>query len=112
MSSQGARKRARVEIDGEGGAPVALITNVVQETEWKKDKTFWFEDGNVIISVDTTLYKVYRGILADASPVFGDLFTLPQPPDGEKFDECPVVRLEDAVEDMTRFLKVLYRGLS
>ncbi|TCD63775.1 hypothetical protein EIP91_004958 [Steccherinum ochraceum] len=71
----------------------------------------WFEDGSVILSAKDTLFRVYKGILCDASPVFRDLFTVPQPPDREMMEGCPVIRLNDSEEDMENFLKVLFQGI-
>lgn len=84
---------------------------VESRKELIKSEDLWFDDGNVILAVKDTLFKVYRGVLAKASPVFHDMFTMPQPPDAEIMDGCPLIRLEDAVEDMENFLKVLFNGL-
>ena len=83
----------------------------VPAQEIQKHDTLWFEDGNIVIVTGNVGFRVYRGVLARKSAVFRDLFNLPQPPDSEVFEECPVVRLHDPAADMARFLGVLYDGL-
>ncbi|KAH8099867.1 hypothetical protein BXZ70DRAFT_1008842 [Cristinia sonorae] len=80
---------------------------------WFQHPVLWFNDGNLILAVRGTLFRIYRGILCDTSSVFQDMFALPQPRDNvEMMYGCPVVYLDDPVEDMVNFLKVLYRGIS
>ena len=90
---------------------MALITNVVQETEWKKDKTFWFEDGNVSLIARGTEFRVFKGVLAAHSPVFADMFSLPQPvppePCGTGGPPVHVVHLDDSAEDFRHILRAL-----
>ncbi|TCD63776.1 hypothetical protein EIP91_004959 [Steccherinum ochraceum] len=102
MSSPPSLKRQRVD-DDNGASDI--------DHGQTRHPDLWFEDGNVILSVKDTFFRVYRGILANASPVFRDLFTVPQPPDGETMDGCPVIRLQDPKEDMENFLKVLFKGV-
>lgn len=55
----------------------------------------WFDDGNVVVQAEQTLFKVHKSILALHSTVFKDMFSIPQPPpEGEIMVEgCPVVRV-------------------
>ncbi|KAK7038559.1 BTB domain-containing protein [Favolaschia claudopus] len=73
---------------------------------------FWFDDGTIVLQVERTLYRVYRGLLSARSTVFHDTFSIPQPesPDNSEQSEiegCPVVKLHDREKDFTRFLKAL-----
>ncbi|THH29890.1 hypothetical protein EUX98_g4293 [Antrodiella citrinella] len=72
----------------------------------------WFEDGNIVIIAEKTEFRVYRGILAQKSDLFKDLFTLPQPEGGETLYGCSVVRVQDLATDWYRFLSVLFGGAS
>ncbi|KAJ6458584.1 hypothetical protein C8R47DRAFT_1028533 [Mycena vitilis] len=77
--------------------------------ELVRSSDFWFEDGTVVLRVENTLYRVYRGILASRSTVFRDTFSIPQPAEGGEYIEgCPVVRLHDKEKDFTVFLKALH----
>jgi hypothetical protein len=69
----------------------------------------WYEDGTLVVRAEYTLFRVYRGILAAQSEVFNDMLSVPQPPSAETetFDGCPVVRVQDTAEDMSRFLRAL-----
>jgi hypothetical protein len=68
----------------------------------------WYDDGNIIIQAESTLFKVYRGILAQNSTVFEDMLVLPQPIVGDDVIEgCPVVRLMDTAENWSHVLKAI-----
>ncbi|KAF7311244.1 BTB domain-containing protein [Mycena kentingensis (nom. inval.)] len=68
----------------------------------------WFEDGNVVLQAGNAQYRVYRGTLARRSPVFRDLFSVPQPQDAELVEGCPFVRLPDEEVEVTPFLQALF----
>lgn len=57
-----------------------------------RDKDVWFEDGNIMVVAQDTGFRIYRGVLAAHSPIFGDMFTMSQPTNAELLDGCPVVR--------------------
>lgn len=70
---------------------------------------FWFDDGTVVLQVENTLYRVYRGLLSSRSTVFHDTFSIPQPVEERtEIEGCPVVQLHDRSKDFTRFLKALH----
>jgi len=39
-----------------------------------QDLDIWFDDGNIILEVEKTLFKVHRSILPTHSPVFKKIF--------------------------------------
>ncbi|KAJ7142085.1 hypothetical protein C8R43DRAFT_1131078 [Mycena crocata] len=61
-------------------------------TEPQRVQDLWFEDGNIVIQAGNSQFRVFRGILAARSPVFEDMFSLPQPADSEAVDGCPCFR--------------------
>ncbi|KAF7978940.1 hypothetical protein HWV62_44155 [Athelia sp. TMB] len=69
----------------------------------------WYDDGNVVLQAENTQFKVYRGILAQSSPVFRDMFAFPQPPleDAQLVDGCPVVHLSDSAKEVRYILRAL-----
>ena len=52
---------------------------------------FWFDDGNVVLQVESTLFRVHRSILSMRSEVFQGMFSVPQPPavDGDLANLSP-----------------------
>ncbi|KAF7353923.1 hypothetical protein MVEN_01078400 [Mycena venus] len=74
----------------------------------KRVQELWFEDGNLVIQAGNSQYRVYRGVLAARSPVFQDMLSIPQPPESELVDGCPLVWLPDAEAEVTSFLKALF----
>ncbi|PIL26304.1 hypothetical protein GSI_12060 [Ganoderma sinense ZZ0214-1] len=101
------RKRPRIDDSGDEAGSAA--TETTQNTR-KRDDEFWFEDGNVILVAHDVEFRIYRGILADHSPFFRDMFSLPQPPDHEPPEAdsatCPLVHLADSPEDVRCILRV------
>lgn len=74
----------------------------------------WYEDGTVILIAEKTGFRVYRGLLAQHSEVFRDMFSLPQPTTAVSdtlFEGCPVVHLmDDIAEEIAEVLKILHNG--
>ncbi|KAI0316200.1 hypothetical protein OF83DRAFT_1128265, partial [Amylostereum chailletii] len=70
---------------------------------------FWLEDGSIILVCATVGFRVHRSVLAMHSEVFRDMFTVGRKDDqGEMFDGCLVLRLQDAAEDIKYLLRALY----
>lgn len=79
-----------------------------------KHPDLWFEDGSVVLATSDTLFRVYRGTLSRYSPVFRDLFSLPQPTstsDQDMLDGIPVVHLYDDPTQLAHFLNALHDRL-
>ena len=68
-----------------------------------------FDDGNIIIAVERTHFRVYRGVLASLSSVFANMFTNPRPTTANmRNDGCPVIELTDSAEDWEIVLKAYF----
>jgi hypothetical protein len=67
--------------------------------------TVWFDDGNLIVHTGEKTFRVYRGILTRASPVFRDMVSLAKE---ESSDGCPSVSVFDAAADVSFFLMSLH----
>jgi hypothetical protein len=89
-------------------------------TKRKKTETFsakpttrsepWFKDGNIVVEAEGQQFRVHRSILAAHSPIFEDVFAIPQPSaahQSEHVDGCPVVKLSDTAQDLGYVLKAL-----
>ncbi|RDX49007.1 hypothetical protein OH76DRAFT_620714 [Lentinus brumalis] len=98
MANVRANKRSRTQSDdaSEGCA--------IRRT----DEEFWYEDGTVILAAGDVDFRVFKGILAEHSPVFKDMFSLPQPPlaNGQFPSPCPIVHLSDSPDDIRALLRV------
>jgi len=46
-------------------------------TTESRHSTYWFEDGSVVLLVETTFYNLHRSFLAMKSPVWKDMFSMP-----------------------------------
>ena len=111
MSKPTPRKRART--NGDSGEPDVLSNDTERHTKarsgdsvvLKRDEEFWYEDGNIILTARDVEFRVFKGILADHSPVFRDMFSLPQPPSADT--SVPTVKLEDSPEDLRHVLRAV-----
>lgn len=75
---------------------------------------FWFDDGSVVLSVESTLFRIHRSILCMHSRIFADMFMVPQPLQDDTqpiIDGCPVVQMPDKAVDLTDLLRALYEPL-
>ena len=73
----------------------------------EKDEEFWFQDGTVSLVASGVEFRVYKGVLASHSPVFSDMFSLPQPPSDSVASSNDVVYLEDSAQDLRHILRAL-----
>ena len=74
----------------------------------QRDDEFWMEDGSIVlIASDHVAFRVYRGLLAAQSPMFGKMFADSTPCDEEMLEGAPVVHLADSAEDLRYFLRAL-----
>ncbi|KAF7296492.1 hypothetical protein HMN09_01055900 [Mycena chlorophos] len=90
-------KRARALSGFEEGAPAVRSTK------------YWLDDGNVILQVESTQFRLNKSTLSFYSPVFRDMFSLPLPPDEPLVENCPVVVLAgDRSEDWLYLLEVMF----
>ena len=79
----------------------------------KRDEEFWLDDGTVILIARDIEFRVYKGLLANLSPVFKNLFAARHSLRRVSVDEqqtlaCPVVRVSDSPEDVRRLLRVCF----
>ncbi|KAI1786572.1 hypothetical protein LXA43DRAFT_1033238 [Ganoderma leucocontextum] len=73
----------------------------------KKDEEIWFDDGNIVVVAGDTAFRLYKGGLSFVSPVFKDLFSVPQPEIAETMDGCPVVRFSDSPSELRHFFRLV-----
>ncbi|KIP07179.1 hypothetical protein PHLGIDRAFT_45454, partial [Phlebiopsis gigantea 11061_1 CR5-6] len=76
--------------------------------------TFYLPFGDLIVQSaadakgTSTLFRVNKSLLAFNSPVFADMFTLPNTSTQELYDGAPIVRVTDTAEDLTAVCSALY----
>ncbi|KAF4610799.1 hypothetical protein D9613_006677 [Agrocybe pediades] len=74
----------------------------------------WFDDGNVVLQAEKTLFRVHKSVLALHSEVFSDMFRLPLPSDNSSqpmFEEgCPLILLSDLADDVASLLSNIYEN--
>ena len=71
------------------------------------------DDGNILLVIDTTSFRVHRSILSLHSEVFKHMFSIPgMEGHSELIDGLPVVRLlDDDPFELGLFLEALYDGM-
>lgn len=119
MSGRVTRKRARLNSNGDDSGVRESVTGEsssnVQHGSGRarrRDKEFWYSDGTIILVAGDVEFRVYKGILSENSPVFSDMFSLPQPPmvssqnTPSSGEDCPLVHLPDSAEDLRHVLRV------
>ncbi|KIO18635.1 hypothetical protein M407DRAFT_11775 [Tulasnella calospora MUT 4182] len=79
---------------------------IIEGARYFKDRNHWYDDGNIILVVHTTAFRVFQSILTEHSQVMKDMLGIPQPTaaDGTNgsisegqpsFEGVPVVMLDD-----------------
>ncbi|KAF9443833.1 hypothetical protein P691DRAFT_382286 [Macrolepiota fuliginosa MF-IS2] len=67
-----------------------------------------FPDGNIALLAAGVAFIVHRGVLARHSAILAD--AIAAIPDTDTVSGCPVLRLDDAPDDVAHFLQALYDG--
>ena len=66
-------------------------------------------DASIIVqSSDQVNFRIHKSVLAMSSPFFGDLLSLPQPPDDKLIDGLPVVQLSEDASVLSHLISLLY----
>jgi len=101
------RKRPRADPDA-----VSITEDCAAQLKinLRKDDKFWYSDGSVGLAAQNVGFKVYRGLLAEQSGVFADLFTLPQPPEAQSVEDCPTVHLSGTAQELRALLSIMIHG--
>jgi hypothetical protein len=71
----------------------------------------WYNDGNLVLRAEDTLFKVHRDVLSARSDVFAGMLAVSQPDnsDQELVDGCPIVHLPgDESYDVSHALRAIY----
>ncbi|OCH84256.1 hypothetical protein OBBRIDRAFT_741863 [Obba rivulosa] len=101
------RKRLRSDTAATSREETVQSNTVDNPTPWERVDEIWYEDGNVILVVENKAFRVYQGLLSRHSPVFRDMFKIPQPETAESEDRCPIVRLSgDTAADWVHVLRI------
>ncbi|KAF7357634.1 BTB domain-containing protein [Mycena sanguinolenta] len=80
-----------------------------EETPLVRSTEYWFDEGNVILQVESTQFRLPKSMLSMHSNVFRDMFMMPLPADEPTVEGCPVVVLTgDTVEDWTHLLGAIF----
>ena len=75
-------------------------------------RTLYFDDGNVVLSCGSILFRVHRSLLSKHSSVFLERFQPPQEDvKPEILNGLPHVVLDDTSEEMEALLNTIYDGL-
>ncbi|EIN04255.1 hypothetical protein PUNSTDRAFT_138650 [Punctularia strigosozonata HHB-11173 SS5] len=71
----------------------------------------WYDDGNVVLASESVGFKVYRGLLAQHSAVFADMFAVcDHDTNIDPRYGCPLVYMPDPAEDLERLLSAIFHG--
>ncbi|KAJ7644015.1 hypothetical protein FB45DRAFT_285843 [Roridomyces roridus] len=80
----------------------STTVNIIPE---ENRATPWFDDGNCIIMCSTVAFKIYKGLLAQHSPVFREML---QRKPAEVIDGCPAIQMDDSAADLASFLNAIH----
>ncbi len=71
---------------------------------------YWFQDGNIVLQAEDTLFRVHQSILSRHSEIFKYTFSMPQVPSqkDDVIEGCAVIYLSDTAEDMGNIVSLLY----
>ncbi|KZT07972.1 uncharacterized protein LAESUDRAFT_758101 [Laetiporus sulphureus 93-53] len=82
----------------------------VGNSDYKRDKELWYEDGSIILTARGIGFRVYKGLLAAQSVVFRSLFNDTQPEEFDPVDGCPIIHFSEHPDEFRHLLCALMRG--
>jgi len=82
----------------------------VERKALQNHPTLYYDDGNLILSCGSTLFRVHRSVLSKHSPVFRTLFERDEDTKTETLRGCLHVALDDTKEEIEALLNVIYDG--
>ncbi|KAF9554986.1 hypothetical protein CPC08DRAFT_821334 [Agrocybe pediades] len=93
-------------------------TEDASDTASKQDESpqksyLWFEDGNVVLQAEKTLFRVHKTVLALHSEFFADMFSIchSQHESQPMFEAgCPLISTADSAADLTCLLSSIYEN--
>ncbi|KAJ6519032.1 hypothetical protein C8R45DRAFT_1116997 [Mycena sanguinolenta] len=89
-------------------SPVAKRQRTEDSASITRSPDLWIPDGNVVLQLGNTQFRVHWSVLARHSSVFRYMQGLPQPSGEPNVDGCPVVQLPDDLTDVEYLLNALY----
>lgn len=99
----------RSQIRPNCGAHARFLMTSPSSQSISRSADFWFDDGNLILQVETAQFRIHRGLICANSVVFRDMHALSQPEERGAIDGCPVVQLQgDTEADWTNLLEYIY----
>ncbi|KAI0713038.1 hypothetical protein C8T65DRAFT_607848 [Cerioporus squamosus] len=72
-----------------------------------RDQEFWLADGSLILDVQGTAFRVYKGLLSEQSPILRNLLSSTHLSPDASCDGVPVVTLKDSAHDWRHLLRIL-----
>ncbi|KAG8835309.1 hypothetical protein FRC17_004091 [Serendipita sp. 399] len=81
------------------------------QTRLQPSLDFWLETGDIVLGVESLIFRVHKSVLAENSSVFSDMLQLGTPAAAEQVEGVPYVELQDSAGDWIELLKWMYTGL-
>jgi len=85
------------------------LTHEVQPVQAPTRGKPYFNNGNIILAVENTHFRIPYGVLAVASPIFANLSSASESPTEQVLhDGCPVIELDDSAEEWGHVLWYIF----
>ena len=98
------------EVEQLVGDSTLVEVDAGSSAKWTRDPKYYFEDGNIVLLAEQTVFRVHKGVLILHSGLLKDMLKLPQETNPELEDGCPLVRLHDPVFHIQWLLETMYHG--
>lgn len=74
----------------------------------KRSSQFWFNDGNIVLQAENTLFRVHRSILSMHSPIMEACFSFPQPDNAITLEGNHIVQVSDSAKDIGNLCSLIF----
>ena len=110
--SESMEQESSITVDAIMGNADGAAPNLGSDGSIKRDSEAWFEDGNIVVITQHTAFRIHKSVFSLHSPVFHDLFSIPQPSPAvvDSFEGCPFVCVSDTSYDFRELVRAIYYG--
>ncbi|KAI0047115.1 hypothetical protein FA95DRAFT_1595911 [Auriscalpium vulgare] len=74
--------------------------------ERTRHEELWYNDGNIVVCAETTLFRVHMSVLKRHFPPLDDMLSKPEPE--EQVDGCPIVQFHESAADVAHMIGAFY----
>ncbi|KAJ6530295.1 hypothetical protein B0H19DRAFT_1328474 [Mycena capillaripes] len=96
------------DTESDDESALSVVSTIVESETLTRVDELWFEEDNLIVRAEHSLFRVSKGILAARSPVLKAILLQPTPENTVTMYDCRILELPHSAISVTHFLKAIF----